>query len=206
MSESDTQTDRIDNATGTPTNPVLRLIADLMSNRHRGYAGLRQAGGVHPVPTIGTERGGKNAEFDTDYSEADVIAMLRDGLLAGNRDHVLRVVPDGPFSGYTLPAHGFQPGQHAFPVLGATDIPQPFRVVGASGARLQVKLKVVALTATKSIFIGNNENVSPTNGYPLTVVNEVLDLDVRQDIWACSNDSTAQAILAVLSTTRDGGF
>lgn len=185
-----------------PANPIIRLLADLMSNRHRGYAGLRQGGGVHPVPNIGTETGGKNATFDTDFSEADVIAMLRDGVLSGNRDHVLRVRADGSFSGFDLPGHVFQVHQEAFPALGATDTPQPFRIVGASAARLTVKFKVLALTATKGIFIGNTENVTPSNGYPLTAVNEVFELRTRQEIFACSND-TAQAILAIISTTRE---
>lgn len=197
----------LDNTSNTPPNFLVRLLSDLMSNKHRGYAGLRPGGGPHPVTDIGTERGGylPGERFDTEFTDAQLMAMLRDGILGANRDHVLRVVADGPFSGYVLPAHQFQPSQHAFPVLGATDTPTPFRVVNANPARLTVKLRLVTTpTAGRGVFIGNNENVTPNNGFPLLALGNEIELPTKNEVWACSNDNAIQLILGIVGFTREG--
>lgn len=201
MSDTNTESDII-SAEGTPTNPLIRLIADLMSNRHRGYAGLRIGGGIHPVPGIGSEHGGKNAEMPQ-YTDADVIAMLRDGMLAANRDHVLRVIADGPFSGYNLPGHLWTAQQLAFPILGATDTAMPQRIVNYHAARLDVMIKVVN-AGNGSIFVGSTENgASPLSGWPMSQ-GEVITLPTRAEIWATANSTTTQPVISVLTVLREG--
>lgn len=204
MADNDAVADRLDVGHESPEskNPLLRLLSELMSNKHRGYAGLRGGGGVHPVPGIGVETGGTGGErFDTALSTDDVVAALEDGV-RGMLDHVLSVRANGPFNGFVLPAHQFQANQYTFEVYNGAGQPKAERIVGAHPLRLDVMLKAHTLT-NGNIFVGNTENgCQPTSGYPLTS-GEVITLPSRAEIWACST-STTQATLATMSTMRDG--
>lgn len=198
------ETERLDSAheNEESKNPILRMLSDLMSNKHRGYAGLRGGGGVHPVQSIGVETGGDGGQyFGPEYTTDDIITALRDGVF-GNTEHILSVRPNGPMNGYVLPGHIFQAGQHAFEPFVAGSGVTPYRVVNAHPMRLDVLLKAVTVPSG-AIFIGSSENAcSPTSGYPMTQ-GEVITLPVRSEIWACST-STTQATLALISTMRDG--
>jgi hypothetical protein len=192
---------RVDNQhQGSNTGFFGRLLHELMSNQYRGYAGLRDAGGVHPVSNIGTETGGHNATFAEAELAAAFLDAIRDGVRAGT-DHTLNVQANGPFSGYVLPGHTFQAAQYAFPALGATDTPMPARIVNAHPMRLDVMIKVVTLSSG-SFYVGSSETLNSQNGYPLAA-GEVITIPARSEIWAIST-STSQAILATLSTLREG--
>ena len=196
------ETDRIDagHQSGKP-NPVIRFLQELMTNKHRGYDGLRAGGGPHPVSEIGKETGGQAGEtFTPEYDYDDIVAILRDGVLGTSHD--LLVKANGPFNGYILPGHTFQANQYAFPILGATDIPSPVRIVNAYPYRLDILIKCTQL-ANGAVYIGSSETLNAQNGYPLAL-GEVVTLPTRSEIWAISTCVTTQAIVATLATMRDG--
>jgi hypothetical protein len=179
------------------------IIETILGVHKNGKYGEETIGPVHSLPAL--PGGVVPGEVFPQVQPDDWKALYESGTVeAAPRtvDPVPVTVGDDCLPVTIVPARSWVPTQIGLPPASAGGFTQPVILVGRNEARLDIAVKVFVLTAG-TIFIGNSQNLTPSNGWPLMSVGDNISLSAMSDVWAIST-STAQATLAILTTQRDG--